>query len=66
MGGSLGLVQGFGSLGQVIGLSAAGPLYSVGGGGLSFGTGAVICLILLGTAFAIAGVMRRVAPAAAE
>ena len=66
MGGSLGLVQGFGSLGQVIGLSAAGPLYSVGGGGLSFGAGAVICLILLGTAFAIAGVMRRVSPAAAE
>ncbi|MGC6537589.1 MAG: MFS transporter [Candidatus Puniceispirillaceae bacterium] len=47
MGGSLGLVQGFGSLGQVIGLTAAGPLYATGGGGLSFGVGGVISLILV-------------------
>jgi len=43
IGGSIGLVQGFGSLGQVSGLILAGPLYQLGGGGLTFGTGGVIC-----------------------
>ena len=47
MGGALGLVQGFGSLGQVAGLAAAGPLYAAGGGQLSFGTGGVICCLLV-------------------
>ena len=43
IGGSIGLVQGFGSLGQVSGLILAGPLYEMGGGSLTFGTGGVIC-----------------------
>jgi MFS family permease len=47
MGGSLGLVQGFGSLGQVIGLSIAGPFYAFGGSTLNFGFAALITLLLL-------------------
>ncbi len=47
MGGSLGLVQGFGSLGQVIGLSIAGPFYAFGGSALNFGFAALITLLLL-------------------
>ena len=43
IGGSIGLVQGFGSLGQVSGLILAGPLYEIGGGGLTFGAGGIIC-----------------------
>ncbi|XDZ65094.1 MFS transporter [Alphaproteobacteria bacterium LSUCC0684] len=43
IGGSIGLVQGFGSLGQVSGLILAGPLYEIGGGGLTFGAGSLIC-----------------------
>jgi len=47
IGGSLGLVQGFGSLGQVSGLILAGPLYEIGGGSLTFGTGGMICFGLI-------------------
>ena len=56
IGGSLGLVQGFGSLGQVGGLMLAGPLYQIGGGSLTFGVGAVISLALVGAVF---GIMTR-------
>ena len=58
MGGALGLVQGFGSLGQVIGLAAAGPLYSAGGGQLSFGLGGLISLVLLAVIFVIAHISK--------
>lgn len=47
IGGSLGVVQGFGSLGQVSGLIAAGPLYQLGGGVMTFGVGAMICMALV-------------------
>jgi len=56
IGGSLGLVQGFGSLGQVGGLMIAGPLYQFGGGGLTFGVGAVISMALVAAVF---GIMTR-------
>ena len=44
MGGSLGMIQGFGSLGQVVGLVIAGPFYDLGGSHIPFGFGAVISL----------------------
>lgn len=47
IGGSLGVVQGFGSLGQVSGLIAAGPLYQLGGGVMTFGVGSIICMALV-------------------
>ena len=47
MGGSLGLMQGFGSLGQVIGLVAAGPLYDLGGSQYPFGFGGAVTLAML-------------------
>ena len=46
VGGSLGVVQGFGSLGQVGGLLMAGPLYQYGGGGLTFGIGGMTTMAL--------------------
>ena len=51
MGGSLGIVQGFGALGQVRGLVLAGPLYHLGGAHYPFGFGAAITVILLAVAF---------------
>jgi MFS family permease len=60
MGGSLGLVQGFGSLGQVIGLSIAGPFYAFGGSALNFGFAALITLLLLAVILLLG---RRVAAA---
>ena len=51
MGGSLGIVQGFGALGQVSGLVLAGPLYHLGGAHYPFGFGAAITVILLAVAF---------------
>jgi len=47
MGGSLGVIQGFGSLGQVIGLVVAGPLYDLGGSQYPFGFGAAVTLLML-------------------
>ena len=47
MGGSLGLIQGFGSLGQVIGLVVAGPLYDLGGSQYPFGFGGAVTLAML-------------------
>lgn len=47
IGGSLGIVQGFGSLGQVSGLMLAGPLYQYGGGLFTFGAGSIVCLALI-------------------
>ena len=47
MGGSLGVVQGFGSLGQVVGLVVAGPLYDLGGSQYPFGFGVAITLAML-------------------
>ena len=46
-GGSLGVVQGFGSLGQVIGLVVAGPLYDLGGTSYPFSFGAVVMFAML-------------------
>jgi MFS family permease len=46
-GGSLGVVQGFGSLGQVIGLVVAGPLYDLGGTSYPFSFGAVVMIGML-------------------
>jgi Flp pilus assembly pilin Flp len=46
-GGSLGMIQGFGSLGQVIGLSVAGPLYDLGGSQFPFSFGAGVTLLLV-------------------
>jgi MFS family permease len=46
-GGSLGVVQGFGSLGQVIGLVVAGPLYDLGGTSYPFSFGAVVVFAML-------------------
>ena len=46
-GGSLGVVQGFGSLGQVIGLVVAGPLYDLGGTPYPFSFGALVMLGML-------------------
>lgn len=46
IGGALGLVSGCGSLGQVAGLLLAGPLYQMGGGMLTFGTGAFVSALL--------------------
>ncbi len=46
-GGSLGVVQGFGSLGQVIGLVVAGPLYDLGGTSYPFSFGAVVMVAML-------------------
>ena len=51
MGGSLGIVQGFGALGQVSGLVLAGPLYHLGGAHYPFGFGTAITVILLAVAF---------------
>lgn len=48
MGGSLGVIQGFGSLGQVLGLVIAGPLYDLGGSQYPFGFGACVTLVMLG------------------
>ena len=62
IGGSLGLVQGFGSLGQVGGLMIAGPLYQYGGGSLTFGVGAVISMALVASVFGI--ITRQNAPSA--
>ena len=53
VGGSLGVVQGFGSLGQVSGLLVAGVLYQYGGGTLTFGTAGAISAGLVITFFAI-------------
>ena len=47
MGGSLGVVQGFGSLGQVTGLVVAGPLYDLGGSQYPFGFGVAVTLTML-------------------
>lgn len=47
MGGSLGMIQGFGSLGQVIGLMMAGPLYDLGGSQYPFAVGAGVTLLLV-------------------
>lgn len=47
MGGSLGMIQGFGSLGQVMGLTIAGPLYDLGGSQYPFGVGALVTLTLV-------------------
>jgi len=47
-GGSLGVVQGFGSLGQVIGLVVAGPLYDLGGTPYPFSFGAIVMVAMLG------------------
>ena len=46
-GGSLGIVQGFGSLGQVIGLVVAGPLYDLGGTPYPFSFGAIVMVAML-------------------
>ena len=46
-GGSLGVVQGFGSLGQVIGLVVAGPLYDLGGNAYPFTFGALVMVAML-------------------
>ena len=46
-GGSLGVVQGFGSLGQVIGLVVAGPFYDIGGTAYPFGFGALVMIFML-------------------
>jgi len=46
-GGSLGVVQGFGSLGQVIGLVVAGPLYDLGGTSYPFSFGALVMFAML-------------------
>lgn len=47
MGGSLGVIQGFGSLGQVGGLILAGPLYDLGGSQYPFGFGVAVTLAML-------------------
>ena len=47
MGGSLGVIQGFGSLGQVLGLVVAGPLYDLGGSQYPFGFGAAVTFAML-------------------
>ena len=47
MGGSLGVIQGFGSLGQVVGLVVAGPLYDLGGSQYPFGFGACVTVFML-------------------
>ncbi len=47
MGGSLGMIQGFGSLGQVAGLIIAGPLYDLGGAQYPFGVGALVTVSLV-------------------
>lgn len=49
VGGSLGVVQGFGALGQVSGLLLAGVLYQQGGGELTFGIAALISTVLVFT-----------------
>ena len=54
VGGSLGVVQGFGSLGQVGGLLMAGPLYEMGGGGLTFGIGGLASMVLAGCLILVA------------
>jgi DHA1 family tetracycline resistance protein-like MFS transporter len=46
-GGSLGVVQGFGSLGQVMGLVVAGPLYDLGGTSYPFSFGALVMFGML-------------------
>ena len=51
MGGTLGMVQRFGSLGQVGGLALAGPLYHLGGAHFSLGFGAAITLVRRAVAF---------------
>lgn len=53
IGGALGLVTGCGSLGQVAGLLLAGPLYQIGGGIMTFGTGAVVSTMLFGVVLLI-------------
>ena len=53
IGGSLGMVQGFGSLGQVSGLMLAGPLYQYGGGSFTFGMGGIISMVLVGCVFSL-------------
>ena len=53
IGGSLGMVQGFGSLGQVAGLMLAGPLYQYGGGRFTFGMGGLISMVLVGCVFGL-------------
>lgn len=63
MGGSLGLVQGFGSLGQVVGLTIAGPFYSLGGSSFNFGFAAFVTLLLLGLIILISGQMPADQPA---
>ena len=60
VGGSLGVVQGFGSLGQVSGLLAAGLLYQLGGGALTFGTAG---LISMGLVFCLFVITKRSEPA---
>ncbi len=57
-GGSLGVVQGFGSLGQVIGLVVAGPLYDLGGTPYPFSFGVVVMVGMLAILPFLAGPAR--------